>query len=47
MAGTRGSGYPPGQSDRVQVFVTMNNGQTYTVADVLQDLKPTRSGKCA
>ena len=43
MAGTRGSGSLSGQSDRVQVFVTMNNGITYNVADVLREYR-SRSG---
>ncbi len=39
LAGTRGTGNLAGQSDRVQVMVTMNNGQTYTVADVLREYR--------
>ena len=46
MAGTRGSGSLSGQSDRVQVFVTMNNGQTYKVDDVLREYR-SRSGSGA
>jgi hypothetical protein len=43
LAGTRGSGSLEGQSDRVQVYVTMNNGVTYEVADVLREYR-SRSG---
>jgi len=43
LAGTRGSGSLAGQSDRVQVYVTMNNGVTYKVADVLREYR-SRSG---
>ncbi len=43
LAGTRGSGSLAGQSDRVQVAVTMNNGITYNVADVLREYR-SRSG---
>jgi hypothetical protein len=43
LAGTRGSGSLSGQSDRVQVAVTMNNGITYNVADVLREYR-SRSG---
>jgi len=39
LDGTRGSGSLTGQADRVQVFVTMNNGQTYKVADVLREYR--------
>ena len=46
MAGTRGSGSLSGQSDRVQVFVTMNNGQTYTVADVLPGIPLEKRNRC-
>jgi len=43
LAGTRGTGSYAGESDRVEVFVTMNNGQTYKVADVLRQYR-SRSG---
>jgi hypothetical protein len=43
LDGTRGSGSLSGQDDRVQVWVTMNNGQTYEVADVLREYR-SRSG---
>ena len=43
LAGTRGSGSLAGQSDRIVVYVTMNNGQTYKVADVLRQYR-SRSG---
>ncbi len=39
LDGTRGSGSLTGQADRVQVSVTMNNGQTYKVADVLREYR--------
>jgi hypothetical protein len=39
LDGTRGSGSLTGQADRVQVAVTMNNGQTYKVADVLREYR--------
>jgi len=43
LAGTRGTGSYAGQFDRVEVFVTMNNGLTYKVADVLRQYR-SRSG---
>jgi len=43
LAGTRGTGSLAGQSDRVQVAVTMNNGITYNIADVLREYR-SRSG---
>jgi len=43
LAGTRGSGSLEGQSDRVQVYVTMMNGSTYEIADVLREYR-SRSG---
>jgi hypothetical protein len=43
LDGTRGSGSLSGQSDRVQVSITMNNGITYNVADVLREYR-SRSG---
>jgi hypothetical protein len=39
LQGTRGSGSERGQADRVEVWVTMNNGQTYKVADVLREYR--------
>ena len=39
LDGTRGSGSLNGQPDRVEVWVTMNNGQTYKVADVLREYR--------
>ncbi|WAC04132.1 MAG: hypothetical protein OS112_06575 [Methanoregula sp.] len=39
LAGTRGSGSERGQADRVEVWVTMNTGQTYKVADVLREYR--------
>jgi len=39
LEGTRGSGSLTGQTDRVQVSVTMNNGQTYKIADVLREYR--------
>jgi len=43
LAGTRGTGSLAGESDRVQVYVTMNNGIKYNVADVLRQYR-SRSG---
>jgi len=43
LAGTRGTGSYAGEFDRVQVYVTMNNGLTYKVADVLRQYR-SRSG---
>ena len=43
LNGTRGSGSLSGQPDRVQVSITMNNGITYNVADVLRVYR-SRSG---
>jgi hypothetical protein len=39
LDGTRGSGSLTGQADRVQVAVTMKNGQTYKIADVLREYR--------
>ena len=39
LAGTRGSGSESGQTDRVEVWVTMNTGQKYKVADVLREYR--------
>jgi hypothetical protein len=43
LVGTQGNGTYAGESDRVEVYVTMNNGQTYKVADVLRQYR-SRSG---
>jgi hypothetical protein len=43
LAGTRGTGSYAGEFDRVQVYVTMKNGITYKVADVLRQYR-SRSG---
>ena len=43
LNGTRGSGSLSGPSDRVQVAVTMNNGITYNIDDVLRVYR-SRSG---
>ena len=43
LAGTRGNGTYAGESDRVEVYVTMNNGQTYKIDDVLRQYR-SRSG---
>jgi len=39
LEGTRGSGSLNGQPDRVEVWVSMNNGQTYKVADVIREYR--------
>jgi hypothetical protein len=39
LQGTRGSGSERGQADRVEVWVSMDNGQTYKVADVLREYR--------
>jgi hypothetical protein len=39
MQGTRGSGSERGQVDRIEVWVSMDNGQTYKVADVLREYR--------
>jgi hypothetical protein len=39
LSGTRGSGSERGQPDRVEVWVTMNTGQRYKVADVLREYR--------
>jgi hypothetical protein len=39
MQGTRGSGSERGQVDRVEVWVSMDNGETYKVADVLREYR--------
>jgi hypothetical protein len=39
LQGTRGSGSERGQADRVEVWVTMNNGQTYKIIDVLREYR--------
>jgi hypothetical protein len=39
LQGTRGEPGLRGQPDRVEVFVTMDNGHTYKVADVLREYR--------
>ena len=39
LDGTRGSGSERGQTDRVEVWVTMNTGQKFKVADVLREYR--------
>jgi hypothetical protein len=39
LQGTRGSGSERGQADRVEVWVTMNTGQKFKVADVLREYR--------
>jgi len=39
LQGIRGSGSERGQADRVEVWVTMNTGQTYKIADVLREYR--------
>lgn len=39
LQGTRGTGSERGQSDRVEVWITVNTGQTYKVADVLREYR--------
>jgi hypothetical protein len=39
LQGTRGEGSLRGQPDRVEVSVTMDNGQTYKVVDVLREYR--------
>jgi hypothetical protein len=39
LEGTRGSGSERGPSDRVEVWVTMTNGQTYKIVDVLREYR--------
>ena len=39
LQGTRGSGSERGQTDRVEVWVSINDGQTYKVADVLREYR--------
>jgi len=39
LDGTKGTGSLKGQPDRVEVWVTMNNGQTYKVADVIREYR--------
>jgi len=39
LDGTRGSGSLKGQPDRVEVWVTMNSGNTYKVADVIREYR--------
>ncbi len=39
LQGTRGSGSDRGQIDRIEVWVLINDGQTYKVADVLREYR--------
>jgi hypothetical protein len=39
LQGTRGEGSNRGQADRVEVWVTMNNGQTYKIVDTLREYR--------
>lgn len=39
LEGTRGSGNIKGQPDRVEVWVSMNNGQTYKTVDVTREYR--------
>lgn len=39
LAGTRGTGNLEGQTDRVEVWVSMNNGKTYKIVDVLREYR--------
>ena len=39
LQGTRGSGSERGQTDRVEVWVSVNTGQTYKVSDVLREYR--------
>jgi hypothetical protein len=39
LQGTRGSGSERGWADRVEVWVTMNTGQTYKIIDVLREYR--------
>jgi hypothetical protein len=39
LQGTRGTGSERGQTDRVEVWVSVNDGQTYKVADVLREYR--------
>jgi len=39
LDGTRGTGSLQGQPDRVEVWVTMNSGTTYKVADVIREYR--------
>jgi hypothetical protein len=39
LQGTRGSGSERGPSDRVEVWVTTNQVQTYKIVDVLRDYR--------
>ncbi|MFA4878413.1 MAG: hypothetical protein WC586_13500 [Methanoregula sp.] len=39
LDGTRGTPSLNGQPDRVEVWVAMNNGQTYKVADVIREYR--------
>jgi len=39
LQGTRGVGNLEGQTDRVEVWVQMNNGKTYKIVDVLREYR--------
>jgi hypothetical protein len=39
LQGTRGTGSERGQTDRIEVWVLINDGQTYKVADVLREYR--------
>ncbi|MCX6681574.1 MAG: hypothetical protein NTY71_01110 [Methanoregula sp.] len=39
LEGTRGEGGSRGQPDRIEVWVAMNNGQTYKIIDVLREYR--------
>jgi len=39
LQGTRGTGSLEGQTDRVEVWVTLNNGKTYKIMDVLREYR--------
>ncbi len=39
FSGTRGTGFLEGQGDRIEVSVTMNNGKTYKIVDVIREYR--------
>ncbi|WP_321508423.1 hypothetical protein [uncultured Methanoregula sp.] len=39
LDGTRGTGSLKGQPDRVEIWATMNNGQTYKLSDVIREYR--------
>jgi hypothetical protein len=39
LEGTRGEGGSRGQPDRIEVWVAMNNGQTFKIVDVLREYR--------